>query len=412
MKDGEKFRSNREFREKNIMKQVRVLTVGILFLSFIIGSTTGMACTDFLLPFAPGNPVIISGRSMDFGESYFKTLIFKVPVGTQFVANAPGKDGVGKGYHWQNKYGFVGFGCVPQTVKAPMGPLDLRDLPVVDAMNTEGLSVASLWLDYTKFGTIPDTVPDSECVDAPNLVSCIVSNCANVDEAVTLLQSIRLWVQPKLKDFFLCHLSIHDQFGKSIVVEYVNGERKIYDNDAIAVLTNDPPYDWQATNFNFFYRNFTNEDNTQDKYVRFTKDHDGVYRRDRTDWQSEVLGSGMIGLPGDSTAPSRFVRAAVLRRTFPKQYDAHKGVQFALQLLGNIAVCEQGVMLAGNKGPNPTLWTVVRDHTHKIYYYSSRLNHNLKAMKFDELNFKKGSPVTYTIMPEDQWFTDTSNKLK
>ena len=117
----------------------------------------------------------------------------------------------------------------------------------------------------------------------------------------------------------------------------------------------------------------------------------------------------MIGLPGDSTSTSRFVRAAALRKSFPSLYDNHQGVQYALQLIGRMAVCDFEVVMASGTDTNPTLWWVVRDHTQKIMYYATRMDHNLKAIKLNDLDFSEASQATFTLLSEDQWFIDSTS---
>jgi choloylglycine hydrolase len=49
------------------------------------------------------------------------------------------------------------------------------------------------------------------------------------------------------------HYVVHDESGKSIVIEYVEGKLHVYDN-VIGVITNSPAFDWHITNL----RNYLN----------------------------------------------------------------------------------------------------------------------------------------------------------
>ena len=348
---------------------------------------------------------------MDFSPAFLNPVLFKIPKGLNFTASSPGGNGTGNGLKWTNKYGYVGIGSIPKSVDMSKTPIPIQDIPVSDGMNTAGLSVATLWLAYTDIGTGSGAGDCPACLSMNYVMSCLLGTCADVNEVITKLSQSQVWVQPDMVNSYLIHLSIHDQSGKSLVVEYVNGEQKIYQNDDIGVVTNEPPFDWQTNNYNFFYSHLNNLNNLRDKYDPMLKGPSGIYAATSDNWQTEVIGSGLFGIPGDSTSPSRFARAAALRKTFPNQYDNHQGVQYALQLLGRVAVCDQEVIMADGS-TNPTLWMVVRDHSQKIFYYASRMDHNLKAVKLNDLDFSDASLATYTMITDDQWFIDSTSKLK
>ena len=92
------------------------------------------------------------------------------------------------------------------------------------------------------------------------------------------------------------HFIVTDATGQSIVIEFTDGKVKIY-NNPLGVLTNAPNFDWHMTNL----RNYVNlsQDSIPDKKI------------EKLDFKPLGAGSGMIGLPGDMTPPSRFIRATV-----------------------------------------------------------------------------------------------------
>ncbi len=55
-------------------------------------------------------------------------------------------------------------------------------------------------------------------------------------------------------------------------------------------------------------------------------------------------GSGTVGLPGDYTPPSRFVRAVFLKEHLETAADETKGVSAAFQLLANMAIPKGAVI--------------------------------------------------------------------
>src|SRR5207249_1592492 len=90
------------------------------------------------------------------------------------------------------------------------------------------------------------------------------------------------------------HYIVHDATGKSIVIEYVRGKLKVYDNP-LGVITNSPSFDWHMTNL----RN----------YVNFSMTNVPPVQLGSIKLLPFGQGSGMLGMPGDFTPPSRFVRA-------------------------------------------------------------------------------------------------------
>ena len=378
-------------------------------------------CTDLILPFGENKQPIISGRTMDFSQSPSTTYItdlIKVAEGLTFTAVAPG---LKKGHSWVNPYGFVGVCMMPQKGaqhhgNAEVDPTTMR--AYTDGLNTEGLSAAALWLSYSDY---EKPGKDSQCLDIEAIIGYILGTCATVDDVQKNLAELTVWWPEKWEILVPFHISVHDSTGKSLVLEFIKG-KKIYYNNTIGVLANGPAFDVHATGFYYSYNALTGADNTTDKYIQVTEDESG---RNNITWgtgyQYEVLSSGMFGLPGDSSSPSRFNRAAKLRECVPDIYNAREGVQYALQVLDRLEVCEQEVLTYYNpngepENPrntyNPTLWKVIRNHRDKILYYCTRLNHNLHGVELDKLDFSKGSPACVLPMANDQWVIDSTAGLQ
>ena len=130
----------------------------------------------------------------------------------------------------------------------------------------------------------------------------LLGNCANVKEAVASCQACgsarsfkRTWASCRP-----CHYIVNDAGGRCVVLEYVNGELKIHDNP-LGVMTNSPTFDWHLTNL----RNYVNLSVTNVPPV----DIAGIKL------PGFGQGSGMLGLPGDFTPPSRFVRAVAFSQS-------------------------------------------------------------------------------------------------
>merc|ERR1719228_3177275 len=97
------------------------------------------------------------------------------------------------------------------------------------------------------------------------------------------------------------HYSVTDESGDSIVIEYTKEGRKVY-NNTIRVMTNSPTYDWHMTNIKQHFH-FSHNGKPDQKYF------DGKGNEISFKNPSAL---GMLGLPGDYSAPSRFLRAAAM----------------------------------------------------------------------------------------------------
>lgn len=375
-------------------------------------------CTDFILPFCGKNPTIISGRTMDFTEGT-DFQVCKFPIGNPRTSPAPKG---GTGVTMEAKYGFVGIGL-------SVGSLHC----LLDGLNTQGLSVGGLWLSYSNYdgGPVKSADPrgkvqskDAEYLASFLMIDYLLGLCETVEDVQTELDKVDVWFPEKYQDQEPLHLSIHDASGKSLVVEFLNGQAVYYNND-IGVLANGPTFDWHAVNYNYLYNSLTPKDNDSNKYVQLTRDDPSKpYNVTAGNgYQYEVLAAGMLGLPGDSTSPSRFVRAAKLRDCVPavQQNDGENGVQSALQVLGRVTVCNKEVLLYFNsKGEacdpmttyNPTLWASVKNHTDRIYYYYTESNHNLQAVDLNTgtLDFNDGKFCSAPLT-SDSWYNNATGNL-
>src|SRR6201999_1968042 len=152
------------------------------------------------------------------------------------------------------------------------------------------------------------------------------------------------------------HFVVHDASGKSIVIEYVGGKLHVYDNP-LGVVTNSPSFDWHITNL----RN----------YVNFSMTNVPAVKLGSMSLQPFGAGSGMLGLPGDFTPPSRFVRAVAFVNTMIAPKDAAEAVSAASTMLNNFDI-PKGLVREGTAEDfhlGYTQWSVIADMSHKVYYY-------------------------------------------
>lgn len=318
-------------------------------------------CTDLRLIRLPD--LHVSARTLDFAfETQSQVEI--VPRGQQWQAVA-----TNGALSWSNQLGFVainGWGFPDY---------------FADGLNEAGLSVGTLWLPETK---LPATAPAGEtpAIDFLSVAAWLLGTCASVEEVKEALSGVRVWNPPvrvfwpqdrpmpkgleALADWAIPeHLAIHDAHGNDLVVEFLDGQMCMHDNPA-GVLANSPTFDWHLTNL----RN----------YVGLTNVEDQPYTLSGIAVTPTGNGTGLLGMPGDVTPPSRFVRATVMAQTVTTATDARDAVNQAFHCTNLVSV-PRHLAASGDY----TQWSVARDHDNRVLYvrtYDSWITsvHDLAAL--------------------------------
>ena len=127
------------------------------------------------------------------------------------------------------------------------------------------------------------------------------------------------------------HYSITDKTGEYVVLEYtVEHGRRLFEN-AIRVVTNSPNYDWHMTNL----RNYAHLSSYPSNEINYTYNQKQFSNK-------PFLGSGLHGVPGDFTPPSRFIRMVAMVQFADKPKSSAEGVNLAFHIL-NSADIPKGV---------------------------------------------------------------------
>ena len=230
-------------------------------------------------------------------------------------------------------------------------------------------------------------------------MSYVLGNFKTIQEVEAGLSKLRILSINEVYPNYpaLLHFIFSDISGKHLIVEFVNGVMRTFIND-LGVLTNQPTYDWHLTNFSM-YGNLSLKDNP-----------DLVCGE-------EVTGSGQLGIPGDPSPQSRFIRAAFLRETAFKPQTIQESIGLARQILQNISVPIGTVIFANPPAPLPdisfdwTQWSVIRDHTNLSYYFYSDFNSTLYGIHLKDLELNSSKQKQIPIYQPD-WYEDVTKKLK
>jgi choloylglycine hydrolase len=294
----------------------------------------------------------ISARTLDFAVE-LGSAVQVVPRGHEWHATAT-PDG-SPALAWTNALGYVavdGFGFADYAA---------------DGLNEAGLSVATLWLPETR---LPGTPPAGAgaAIDFINLAGWLLGTCSTVAEVTAALTDARIWnapvralwpdgrpvpdqLTPLLDWAFTEHLAVHDAAGNDLVVEFLDGRMHLHDR-AAGVLTNSPTYDWHLANL----RN----------YIGLTNVEDRSYNLMGMPVTATGNGTGLLGMPGDVTPPSRFIRATVLTQVATSEPTTRAAVNQAFHSLDLVSV-PRHIAASGDY----TQWYVVRDHDNRVLYTRS-----------------------------------------
>ena len=120
-----------------------------------------------------------------------------------------------------------------------------------------------------------DGADAAQMLSPMDMASFVLATCATVGDAIAAMESVTVWSGPMpVIGVPPLHLVLHDATGRSAVIEYVGGERHVYENP-LGVCTNSPPLDWHLANL----RNYINL--TPDRCTR-QDGGEAAAQRDRT----------------------------------------------------------------------------------------------------------------------------------
>lgn len=347
---------------KNLKKLAQIVSAAMA----IVGASFQLAaplegCTGIKLQQKDGT--FVQGRTLEFGVTLpISTVV--VPRGYSFSGTTP----LGAGLKYESKYGAV-------------GSIAFDENNMLDGLNEKGLGVGTFWFpgyaDYT-VATADNQAKALSPTDFPNWLLTQFSTIDEVKEAVANVvitpTVLKNWgpTPPPM------HYLVSDKSGKSIVIEPVGGKLLVHDNP-LGVLTNSPEFDWHMTNM----RNFVSLTTTNAKPVTIN----GVT------FEGFGQGTGLTGLPGDFSPPSRFVRATIFEAAAIPVGTSEEGVFQAFHILNQFDIPVGAIRetVNGVEYMDYTIMTVVRDAQTLKYYFRTFDDQNIRFIdltKFD-LNAKE-----------------------
>jgi choloylglycine hydrolase len=252
-----------------------------------------------------------------------------------------------------------------------------------DGTNEEGLSMAGL-----NFPGNAEYKPEAEGKDnvAPyEFIPWILGQCATVEEAKNLMANMNLVKIAFSEQLPLAplHWIISDS-KESITVESVKEGLKIYDNP-VGILTNNPPFDMQMFNLNN-YMNLSKQNPSNN----FSKDLDlSTYSR----------GMGALGLPGDLSSMSRFVKVAFTKMNSCSGNSEAESISQFFHIMGSVEQ-QRGCVAVGEGQYEVTIYTSCCNTDKCIYYYTTYENNQITGVDMYKEDLKGNKLITYPIIKE------------
>lgn len=254
-----------------------------------------------------------------------------------------------------------------------------------DAANEKGLCMAGLnFVGNAKYGR---TASGKDNIAQFELIPWILSKCSTVKEAVALLENINITDTPFSDRLPVAqlHWIIADR-EDAITVESVASGINIYKNP-VGVLTNNPPFDHQLFNLN----NYMSLSPKSPKNSFSDKLSLGTYSR----------GMGALGLPGDLSSQSRFVRAAFVKMNSVSGSTEPESVNQFFHILGSVEQ-QRGSCEVSDGKFEITVYTSCINADKGIYYYTTYDNHQITSVNMHNEDLDGSSLIHYPLVSGEQ----------
>ena len=352
---------------EDLMRYIHLDTLKsfVFMLSFALHALHPLAhaCTGISLTSEPDNAHVV-GRTVEWSLSdaqHYRIAVF--PQKYQYTALTP--EGA-TGMHWSGRYGFVSMTAYGQDY----GP---------DGLNEKGLYVGMYYLPgFAEYQTFRPAAAHRS-LSVGDFMQWMLSSFSTVAEVKRNIRSVDVVhvEDPRFGGAPLpFHWKVSDPSGESIVIEFTKGGNLQIFSTFLGVITNAPTYDWHLLNL----RNYLHLETTPN----------GSRKIQELELRPFGAGSGMLGLPGDFTPPSRFIRAAAFTASVRPLKNAGDAVFEAFRILDSFNI-PLGVNALRNEIPtdieSATQITSVADLTNTKYYYHTMFNRQVRMIDLTNIPF-------------------------
>lgn len=306
-------------------------------------------------------------RTMDFGFE-LKGRPVAVPRNQTFPS-----DVANSSYH--TKYGFVGAGR------------NLGNYILVDGVNEKGVSAAALY--FSGEAQFADKSVTGKVNIAPHeVLNWILGNAASVQELGTLIDQLNVVAAPVkvMGKSVPLHWIVTDRTGESDVLE-IMADGVHYMKNPVGVMTNSPDFTWHLKNLS----NYTELKPTPHP----ARDYDGYQV------SSFGPGSGALGMPGDYTSVSRFIRTVYMRE-YTDQVATSQTVTELSHILNAVEI-PKGVKIKQDGSEDYTQYRGYMDTQNLIYSMQPYNDQTIYQVALTEDLMNQSTPTEFPIADQQQF---------
>lgn len=254
-----------------------------------------------------------------------------------------------------------------------------------EAANEAGLAMAGLnFVGNAHYGEI---LSGKDNIASFELIPWVLCQCSNVAEAKKLLANIHIVSTafcPSLPASQL-HWLIADRENTITVESRMNGVH-IMDNP-VGVLTNNPPFEYQMHQLSRYMSLSTkNPENQFSKQLPLN-----AYSR----------GMGALGLPGDLSSESRFVRAAFVKMNSQCDGSEEESLSQFFHILGAVEQ-QKGCCEVAEGAFEYTIYTSCCNVSRGIFYYTTYSNRQISAIDLHRENLDGDSLIRFPLIAKQQ----------
>jgi choloylglycine hydrolase len=303
---------------------------------------------------------VVVGRSMEFPMG-IPTALGVLPMGYAGKGATPA--GKTSALDWVATQGIVGMAAFgnPQWL--------------TDGMNTAGVSMHALYMPngFCAYATYKGDGTDLCEID---VIAFLLGTCASVDEVRVAAASMNVWgMDPGLGFAPPLHFLVHDATA-SIAIEFHDEGIRIVENPT-GVGANSPYLDWHLTNLN----NYVGVQSTARKPIEVLGEKLAPFGQ----------GNGLLGLPGDYTSPSRFVRAAAMVALSTVPVDSLASEIQTLHVLNAFDI-PNGIIQEESGGKlvdEVTVWATISNLSKLRYSYRTNGDPGVYSIELADVDFAK-----------------------
>ena len=260
----------------------------------------------------------------------------------------------------------------------------MEDYPLYyEAFNEKGLGICGL--NFVGNAHYFDEVSGKDNITQFELIPWILGQCETVAQARKLIENLNLVNIPFLPSLPLAQLHwIIADAAEAITLESQADGLHVYDNP-VGILTNNPPFPYQMFNLNNY------------RSLAIDTPENGF----GTELNAYSRGLGGLGLPGDLSSQSRFVRVAFTKLHSLSGSDEQSSVSQFFHILGSVDQ-QRGLCRLKENEYEITLYTCCCNVTKGIYYYTTYDNHQITAVDMHRVDLDGNQLTAYEPIKEQQ----------